>query len=146
MECIDAVYVILDHRGDPDRLMETYAWLDYDRAEARAHEIREHYREHGGHCPVESVEVVRLSVIDFAEFSVMKDSLESISTARKCVSDLCAGRKQWVMSVPVDEDRDPDVVIGSALREADAEIRRLRDTVANLEGRLQERRKMTKPV
>ena len=35
--------------------------------------------------------------------------------AWQIVNDLCAGKKRWVMSVPAEPDRDPDLVIGAAL-------------------------------
>lgn len=37
--------------------------------------------------------------------------------AQKMVSDLCHGRKSWVMSIPPRRGIDPDLVIGDALRD-----------------------------
>jgi len=41
--------------------------------------------------------------------------MDVFEKAHKMVSDLCQGRKDWIMSIPVDEERDPDVVIGKAI-------------------------------
>jgi len=54
--------------------------------------------------------------------------MDVFDRASKMVSDLCNGRKRWIMSIPVDEERDPDVVIGKAIRagvdaQADADRR-----------------------
>lgn len=35
--------------------------------------------------------------------------------ARQMVSDLCTGKRDWTMSVPIRPDYDPDVVIAAAL-------------------------------
>lgn len=50
----------------------------------------------------------------------MKESHEvinQIDNALACVSELCSGKRRWVMSVPVRED-DPDIMLSRALREA----------------------------
>ena len=36
--------------------------------------------------------------------------------AHEIVSGLCDGSIDWIMRIPADEDRDPDLVIGKALR------------------------------
>lgn len=59
---VSEVWVILDHRIEPDRLMEKSAWLERAGAEERAYEIREHYKQGGVPCPVEAIEVVRLNI------------------------------------------------------------------------------------
>ena len=41
--------------------------------------------------------------------------MDVFEKAHKMVSDLCQGRKDWIMSIPVDEERDPDVVISKAI-------------------------------
>ena len=50
-------------------------------------------------------------------------SIESIKAraeaAHRTVSDLCARRTTWVMHVPAEPDRDPDLVISAALRDVD---------------------------
>ena len=45
---------------------------------------------------------------------------QRVAKARQCVADLCEGRRRWTMTVPVDLDRDPDVIITDALRDVDA--------------------------
>lgn len=44
--------------------------------------------------------------------------LESIERAHKMVSDLCHRRREWIMSIPARPDYDPDIVIGTGLRDA----------------------------
>ena len=45
---------------------------------------------------------------------------QRVDKARQCVTDLCEGKRRWTMTVPVDLDRDPDVIITDALRDVDA--------------------------
>lgn len=48
--------------------------------------------------------------------------------AQQMVSDLCHGRREWIMSIPVRPERDPDTVIAASLRDVTAclaEIARL---------------------
>lgn len=52
--------------------------------------------------------------------------LDKIKKAQKTVVALCHGDLEWIMSIPCNEDRDPDLVIGSALRTAKTEITQLR--------------------
>jgi hypothetical protein len=51
------------------------------------------------------------------------------TAAQNMVSDLCQGRRDWMMSIPARPDHDPDLVIGISQRDVPAliaEIRRLR--------------------
>lgn len=53
--------------------------------------------------------------------------IEAISKAQAMVSALCKPKghrehRDWMMSIPAQPDRDPDLVIGAALREAKAFI------------------------
>lgn len=57
--------------------------------------------------------------------------------AHEVVSDLCHGRRRWTMSVPAREDHDPDLLVGAALRDADALLAGLtatREALARCEG------------
>ena len=49
--------------------------------------------------------------------------LDEIESAHEMVCDLCTGKKRWVMSIPAQPDRDPDLVIGLALQNAAQFIR-----------------------
>jgi hypothetical protein len=56
--------------------------------------------------------------------------LEKIEKAMRIVSALCIprhvqGHIDWTMSIPADPNRDPDLIIGAALRSAKEEIARL---------------------
>lgn len=44
---------------------------------------------------------------------------ERLKAAHTMVSDLCHGRRDWVMSIPARPDYDPDLVIGAALSDGD---------------------------
>jgi len=44
---------------------------------------------------------------------------QHIAAAHAMVSDLCTGKRKWIMSIPAQMDYDPDLVIGQALRDAD---------------------------
>ncbi len=46
----------------------------------------------------------------------MTESKEIIEKAWQTVGDLCMGKQDWVMSIPVDKERDPDVIIADALK------------------------------
>jgi hypothetical protein len=50
------------------------------------------------------------------EFETIEQAMESIEKAERMVSDLCNKRRDWVMSIPVREDYDPDTVIVKGLR------------------------------
>ncbi|HXE63196.1 MAG TPA: hypothetical protein VN519_06620 [Bryobacteraceae bacterium] len=52
-----------------------------------------------------------------AEELQLEDVLRRNDAAHKMVSDLCHGRRDWVMSIPAREDYDPDLVIGASLRD-----------------------------
>src|SRR5687767_8263172 len=54
---------------------------------------------------------------------VREEVLAKIDKALQHVFDLCAGREKWTMRVPVDEDRDSDTIICSALRAAAEHIK-----------------------
>lgn len=59
--------------------------------------------------------------------------------ATDMVSDLCNGRKKWIMSVPAEADRDPDLVISHSLHDISdllAEIDRLKAWVNDLQSGL----------
>lgn len=47
-----------------------------------------------------------------------KAALDAIEKAEKHVHDLCDGSKKWTMRVPVDPDRDSDIIICDALAKA----------------------------
>lgn len=42
---------------------------------------------------------------------------ERCEKADKVVNELCQGTRKWVMSVPANFERDPDLVIGNSLRD-----------------------------
>lgn len=44
--------------------------------------------------------------------------LKHIDQAHEVVCELCEGKRDWVMRIPAEEEHDPDLVIGRALREA----------------------------
>ncbi len=58
-------------------------------------------------------------------------ALEKIEKAHQIVSELCRGTLRWVMSVPADPNRDPDLIISSALLGA-------RERITALEAQLAE--------
>ena len=45
-------------------------------------------------------------------------TLSNLRRAQQMVSDLCKGKREWVMSISARPDVDPDIVIGTALRDA----------------------------
>jgi hypothetical protein len=47
-----------------------------------------------------------------------EEVIAKIDKALETVFDLCSGKQRWVMSVPAQPDRDPDLVISEALRAA----------------------------
>jgi hypothetical protein len=55
----------------------------------------------------------------------LKQIEKHLEEAYATVNDLCLGRKDWTMSIPVDKERDPDIIIGDALYD----LRRLIDFV-----------------
>ena len=67
-----------------------------------------------------------------SERAMDHDSIKArIDKAHEMVSALCRprgseGSREWVMSIPVREDHDPDVVISDALRDAYWMLKRLR--------------------
>ena len=64
-----------------------------------------------------------------------------IEAAHKMVSELCSGKKKWIMSIPVQPDEDPDIVIGDGLRAGGLAIKtacELQARVAELEGYIDE--------
>lgn len=52
---------------------------------------------------------------DFVERLGVKQQIDS---AEEMVNALCSGEREWLMNIPADEKRDPDIVIGRALRAA----------------------------
>ena len=40
---------------------------------------------------------------------------ERYRKARQMVSDLCEGRREWIMRIPAEPDYDPDLVIAASL-------------------------------
>lgn len=50
-----------------------------------------------------------------------------IDRAHDKVSALCSGKERWVMHIPAQPDHDADLVIGAALRDADALLRHVLD-------------------
>ena len=46
-----------------------------------------------------------------------------LNAAQKMVSDLCHGKREWIMSIPARPDYDPDLVIGKALRDGQRLLR-----------------------
>lgn len=68
-----------------------------------------------------------MSKADFLAETVAPDVLErEYKAAQQMVSDLCNGRREWLMSIPARPDYDPDLVISSALRHLHNEVERLR--------------------
>lgn len=49
--------------------------------------------------------------------------LAKLEAAHRMVVDLSKGRRDWTMSIPARPDHDPDLIIGAALREAEAFVR-----------------------
>jgi hypothetical protein len=45
----------------------------------------------------------------------MEQIRDRVNKARKMVSDLCNKRREWIMSIPADRERDPDLVIADGL-------------------------------
>lgn len=60
----------------------------------------------------EDAEYTRLLRPDEIDAAAVRARCEA---ARQMVSDLCTGKRDWTMSVPVRFDYDPDVVIAAAL-------------------------------
>lgn len=52
----------------------------------------------------------------------LREALEAIAKAEATVTALCEGKQRWVMNVPAEPDRDPDLVISDALAKARAVI------------------------
>lgn len=52
--------------------------------------------------------------------STAHEVLGRIKAAQAMVADLCEGKREWIMSIPARPEHDPDLVIGEALREAEA--------------------------
>jgi hypothetical protein len=50
------------------------------------------------------------------EFETVLDALGAIEKAEQMVSDLCNRKRDWIMSIPVMHDYDPDTVIAKGLR------------------------------
>lgn len=46
--------------------------------------------------------------------------------ARQMVSDLCEGRREWIMRIPAEPDYDPDLVIAASLADIPKLIAELR--------------------
>lgn len=58
-----------------------------------------------------------------------------VDAAHKMVHALCRprgspGSREWIMSIPAEPDRDPDLVIAAGLRAAEKEIERLQTALA----------------
>jgi hypothetical protein len=51
------------------------------------------------------------------------DVFARIECAQQVVTDLCEGRRSWVMGIPARPDYDPDLVIGRALDDAQKALR-----------------------
>ncbi|MFZ3043713.1 MAG: hypothetical protein WA058_01220 [Minisyncoccia bacterium] len=64
------------------------------------------------------------------------DIIEQLEKAHKVVVELCDGTRKWIMHIPADVERDPDLIIGGALREAQKEIAALRSRAENVEAQL----------
>jgi hypothetical protein len=50
------------------------------------------------------------------EFETVLDALNAIKKAEQMVSDLCNRKRDWIMSIPVRVEYDPDTVIAKGLR------------------------------
>jgi len=48
--------------------------------------------------------------------SDVKRLLDLIARGEKTIDALCSGKQRWVMNVPAEPDRDPDLVLSDALR------------------------------
>lgn len=71
----------------------------------------------------------------------LEEVIAGIDAAHEKVVALCTGAERWVMRVPADPSRDPDLVIGSALRAARKvvlELRAARDEAAELKAAIRE--------
>lgn len=55
-----------------------------------------------------------------------------VQAAHEMVDALCKGKREWVLSIPVRYDHDPDVIISKGLMAAEAEIAALEATLAKL--------------
>lgn len=63
----------------------------------------------------------------------MADELKRYEAAMQMISDLCNGRRKWLMSIPAQPNSDPDLVIAASLADVPklvAEIERLRAKLA----------------
>lgn len=49
----------------------------------------------------------------------VKNTLDKIAKARAMVSDICNQKRDWILSIPADPVRDPDLVISAALDAAE---------------------------
>ena len=61
-----------------------------------------------------------------------KEITERYWKAQQLVSDLCEGKREWIMRIPAEPDYDPDLVIGASL----ADIPKLVALVEELESEL----------
>ena len=50
---------------------------------------------------------------------------ERLVKAWDAVTDMCSGSRQWRMTIPVDMDRDHDMVIGKALSDLELLLNRM---------------------
>jgi hypothetical protein len=57
----------------------------------------------------------------------MEEIIKHIKAAHEVVSDLCHNKLQWIMHIPADPKRDPDLIIGQALRDADLLLSRIEE-------------------
>ena len=69
----------------------------------------------------------------------MSDILEKIDRANFIVSSISTGEMKWRMSVPADEENDPDLVLSNTLHEAKKEIINLRGAINRLKPHIWER-------
>jgi len=64
-KCVDAVWLIVDHRHCPNRLVDQCAWFDREQAEKHAYNLRTH-----AGCSLDEIEVVRVRMLD--DFAVVR--------------------------------------------------------------------------
>ena len=68
-------------------------------------------------------DMVRTQRVTWVTYS---DVRALIARAEAMVSDLCHGRREWVMSIPARPKDDPDIVIADALNAADEVLQQWR--------------------
>ena len=62
--------------------------------------------------------------------------------AQQTVADLCQGKIEWIMSIPAQRERDPDLIIAAALKDEKdllAAYRAQQQRIAELEAQIEQK-------